>query len=318
MLSVFYLAGGLLLLVFGADRFITGAAGTAKALGIPSLIIGMTIVGIATSAPELLVGSVAAWNGKTNIAIGNAVGSNIANIGMVLGGTLLICPITVVSRTLRMEFFLMCLAILLPLLLMLNNHLSRIDGAILVLSLIGIIWWIIKLARQSSNADALANEFAQELAAIPSVSTSLLLFIAGLLLLLAGANLVVRGAVAIAQAYGVSDLVIGLTIVAVGTSLPELAASFMSILKQEADIAIGNIIGSNMFNMLIVLGVPALIHPDSFSSAVLWRDFPVMIGLTILMGIMVFVLNKGRLGRIEGLLLLTFFVAYQYWLFYTI
>ncbi len=309
---------GLILLVFGADRFVLGAARSARNLGIPPLIIGMTIVGIATSAPELLVGSIAAWDGKTTIAIGNALGSNIANIGMVLGGTVLFCPLIVASKTLRREYLLMCVSVLIALVLVLDQNLSRADGLILILSLIGMIWWIVKLAKESPKTDPLAGEFEQELKSVKPVRSSLLLLFAGLVLLLGGAELLVHGAVIIAKSFGLSDLVLGLTVIAIGTSLPELAASIMSVIKNEADIAIGNIIGSNMFNMLMVLGIPVLINPSGFGEEVLLRDFPVMIFMTMLMGWMVFIHGRGKFDRIEGGVLLSSFIAYQFWLFHTV
>jgi cation:H+ antiporter len=314
-----YLAviGGLALLVYGADRFVEGAAGTARGLGLPPLIIGMTVVGIATSAPEVLVGTVAAWDGKTNIAIGNAIGSNIANIGLVLGGTVMTRPLLVASRTLRREYLTMCVTIVIALVLLLDLTLDRLDGVILVLSLIVIIWWMIKVARESPKTDPLANEFAREMKHLRSLPRSLLLLGFGLALLLTGAELLLRGAVSVAHAFGVSDLVIGLTIVAVGTSLPELAASVMSVLKNEADIAIGNVIGSNMFNMLMVLGLPALIHPDGFGAEVLVRDFTVMVLLTLMLGWMVFIHGHGKFDRIEGGALLSCYGAYMTWLYFS-
>ncbi|MFQ5659689.1 MAG: calcium/sodium antiporter [Gammaproteobacteria bacterium] len=309
------LIGGLVLLIFGADRFIAGAARTARGLGVSPLIIGMTVVGIATSMPEILVGSVAAFQGKTIIAIGNAIGSNIANIGLILGVTAVFTPFTITSRTLRREFLLMCGAILIALLLMLDLNLSRFDGLILITSLIGISCWVILLAKKSPKTDPLASEFEQQIEQVTSVGSSVLLLFAGLLLLLAGSELFVRGAVIIAQALGVSDLVIGLTIVAVGTSLPELAASMMSVVKNEPDIAIGNIIGSNMFNMLMVLGIPCLIQPSGFGLVVMARDFLVMIMLTILLGVMIFIHGRGRFDRLEGGVLLSCFIGYQILLF---
>jgi len=311
---------GLALLVIGADRFVVGAASIARLLNVPPLIIGLTIVGIATSAPEVLVGSVAALDGKTTLAIGNAVGSNIANIGLVLGFSALVSPMLVKSTTLRREFLYMCAAIGIATVLLLDNYLSRIDGGILILCLLGSMWWIIKLAKSPLKSDPLVGEFKRELdeEQTGSIRKSALLLLLGLVLLLAGAELLVRGSVAIAEAFGISDLVIGLTIVAVGTSLPELAASVMSVIKNEADIAVGNVIGSNMFNMLMVLGVPALIQPAEVSSDVLYRDLPVMIFLSLLMGWMVFIHDRGRFDRIEGGLLFFGFIGYQYWLFSTI
>ena len=317
--SVFVVLG-LSLLIFGADRFVHGAANIARSLDISPMIIGLTIVGVATSAPEVLVGSVAALDDKTGLAIGNAVGSNIANIGLVLGVTALASPLVVKSPTLAREFLIMSAAILIALFTLLDGVLSRLDGGILILCLIAALCWIIHLARTSSASDPLASEFEHEFEEEETISIgkSWLLLVIGLGLLLGGAELLVRGAVDIAVAFGVSDLVIGLTIVAIGTSLPELAASITSVIKNEADIAVGNIIGSNMFNMLMVLGVPALIQPAELDSDVLLRDFPVMIFLTLLMGWMVFVHGRGKFDRPEGGFLFLCFIGYQYWLFSTI
>ena len=307
---------GLALLIYGAERFVEGAAGTARGLGVPPLIIGMTVVGIATSAPEILVGSVAAWDGKTNIAIGNAIGSNIANIGLVLGGTVLVRPLLVASRTLWREYLIMCVSVIIATVLMFDLYLSRTDGLILIVCLVLIIMGIVRVARESPKSDPLADEFAREMKSVRPVSRSMLLLTIGLVLLLSGAELLVRSAVYIARAYGVSDLVIGLTMIAVGTSIPELAASIMSVLKNEADIAIGNVIGSNMFNMLMVLGIPPLIHPDGFGLEVLSRDITVMIILTLMMGWMVFIHGQGKFERLEGSALLSCYLIYMGWLFY--
>jgi cation:H+ antiporter len=306
---------GLALLVYGADMFVNGASSIARQLGMPPLIIGLTIVGFATSAPEIIVGSVSALQGKTAIAIGNALGSNIANIGLVLGISILLFPITIASNTIKREFGLMCIALILALLLMLDGHLNRIDATILLVALIGSIIWIVWLAKRTSANDPLINEFAQELSEADPTKTAVIKLLIGLVLLVAGAELLVRGAVFIAGYYGMSDLVIGLTIVAIGTSLPELAASIASIMKKEADIAIGNIIGSNMFNILAVLGIPTLINPDYFAGEVLTRDYPAMLGLTLLLGAMIFISSKGKLVRTEGAILLSCFMGYQYVLF---
>jgi len=311
---------GLALLIYGADRFVVGAASIARHLGVQPLIIGLTIVGIATSAPEVLVGAVAAFNGKTILAIGNAIGSNIANVGLVIGVTALSLPVITRSPTIRREYLSMCAATAAAFAVLVDGHLSRIDGLILIACLLGALGWIVYVARSSPEEDPLAGEYATELEeGMPrSPALSWLLLGAGLLLLLGGAELLVRGAVAIAAAFGVSELVIGLTIVAIGTSLPELAASIMSVIKNEADIAVGNVIGSNMFNMLMVLGVPAVIGPTPVSPEALYRDFPVMVFLTLLMGWMLFTRSRGRFDRAEGAVLFLCFAVYQYWLFLTI
>jgi cation:H+ antiporter len=323
LVSCLFVLIGFALLVYGADIFVDGASAIARILGMPPLIIGLTIVGFATSAPEIIVGSVSAWQGKTAIAIGNALGSNITNVGLVLGLSILVFPITLASNTIKKEYGLMCAAILIGLAVMMDGYLSRIDAAILLVSLVVSIVWITWIAKRSSANDPLANEFAQEferefageLDQPHSLGKAFLKLLIGLVLLLLGAHLLVEGAVFIAEYYGVPDLVIGLTIVAIGTSLPELAASIVSLRKNEADIAIGNVIGSNMFNMFAVLGIPALINPDYFSEDVLNRDFPAMLTLTLLFGAMVFISGKGKLIRPEGAVLLLCFIAYQCLLF---
>ncbi|MCZ6803794.1 MAG: calcium/sodium antiporter [Proteobacteria bacterium] len=315
LVSCLFVLIGLALLVYSANIFINGASSIARQFGVPPLIIGLTIVGFATSAPEIIVGSVSAWQGKTSIAIGNALGSNIANIGLVLGVSVLLLPITVASNTIKREYGLMCIAIFLALILMIDGHLDRYDAMILLFALIISIAWIVWIAKQAAADDPLKSEFALKLNKADSLNTAIKNLLLGLVLLLLGAELLVRGAVFIAEQFGFSDLFIGLTIVAIGTSLPELAASIASIFKKEADIAIGTIIGSNMFNMLAVLGIPALINPDYFVKEVLTRDYPTMIGLTLLLGAMIFISSKGKLLRSEGAALLLCFIAYQYMLF---
>jgi cation:H+ antiporter len=306
--------GGLILLIFGADRFVIGAANIARNMGVSPLIIGVSIVGIATSAPEILVSSAAAIDGKTEIAIGNAIGSNIANIGMVLGLTALLKPIMISSKTLRQEYLLMFLSAIIAFSVLFNLDLSRIDSLILITVLAFFIWWIIQMAKQSLYTDPIVGEFEQELAIVTSLPRSLTLTLIGLLLLLGGAELLINSSVAIANYFGLSDLVIGLTIIAIGTSLPELATCIMSVIKNEADIAVGNVLGSNMFNMLAVIGIPGLIQPTQYEEVVLYRDLPVMLGLTVLIGLMAFLQKRGRFARIEGIVLLLCFLSYQYWL----
>ena len=319
LVSCLFVLIGFGLLIYGADVFVEAAANIARQLGMPPLIIGLTIVGFATSAPEIIVGSVSAWQDKTSIAIGNALGSNITNVGLVLGLSILLIPITIASDTIKKEYGLMCAAILIGLLVMMDGYLSRTDATILLTSLVVFLGSIVWMAKRSSASDPLASEFAHEFSDEAGKADSLgkafskLLF--GLVVLLIGAELLVRGGVSIAEFFGIPDLVIGLTIVAIGTSLPELAASIVSLKKDEADIAVGNVIGSNMFNMLAVLGIPALINPDYFLGEVLSRDFPAMIILSLLLGIMVFASSKGKLTRPEGALLLLCFVTYQYVLF---
>lgn len=303
---------GLCLLTYGANLFIDGAAKIARYLGMPPMLIGLTIVGIATSAPEILVGVIAALNGQTEIAIGNAIGSNIANIGLVLGITAIIIPITITSHTIKKEFTLMMLAIVLASVLMLDQALSRNDAAVLLLSTVLVIITITYIAKTTNKTDTIALDTQQKQV---TINKPILLFIIGLVLLLSGANILVECASTIARHYQISDLVIGLTIIAIGTSLPELAASIIAVKKNQADIAIGNIIGSNIFNMLAVIGIPSMIHTTNLERIILIRDLPVMIGYSVLLGWTIFIHGRKQINRIEGWLLLFIFIAYQYWLF---
>lgn len=307
---------GLGLLVWGAERFVHGASAIAKNFGVPPLIIGLTIVGIGTSAPEILISTIAAYQGNPALAVGNALGSNIANIALVLGITALVMPLTVKSETLRREYPIMFAVMLLALVLVVDYHLGHLDGLILISGLFVMLYWMIQQGRKQKR-DPLEKEFEQE---IPNISnkSAFIWFVIGLALLIISSRGLVWGSVNIAEAIGISDLVIGLTIVAIGTSLPELAASVMSALKKEHDIAVGNIIGSNMFNMLVVFGIPGLIAPHALDASVLERDFPVMIGLSIALFIMAYGFKKeGRINRIEGGLLLCAYAAYMAILYVT-
>ena len=319
ILNYLGILAGLALLVYGADRFVDGAANIARYLGMPPLLIGLTIVGMATSAPEILVGVVAALEGKTEIAIGNAIGSNIANIGLVLGFTVMLLPVTIKSPTLKREFIIMLFAIMWAYGWLWDGNLSQSDGVFLLVGLTVAILFVIVLSRKSAKTDPLLSEFESELSEkspeISNIAKSIFLFFLGLGLLLLGAYLLVECAVLVAKHFGLSDLVIGLTIIAIGTSLPELAASITAVKKDEADIAIGNVIGSNMFNMLAVIGIPGMIHATDFDRLVLTRDFPVMVSLSLLMGWMVFIHGSGKFDRVEGSVLFLGFIAYQYWLF---
>ncbi len=309
VLSITAVLSGFVLLVWGAERFVHGAAALARNLGISPLVIGLTIVGIGTSAPEILVSAVAAWQGNPSMGVGNALGSNIANIALVLGITALISPLKVNSQTLRREYPVMFLIMIIALILLLDGQFTRFDGLILLTGLVIVLNWMIKLGMKEKK-DPLELEYEHE---IPHIATGKAIFwlIVGLTLLLFSSRILVWGAVNIAQALGVSDLIIGLTVVAIGTSMPELAASIMSALKKEHDIAIGNVIGSNIFNMLAVLGLPGLIAPYTLDPAVLTRDFPWMIGLSIALFVFAYGFRgEGRINRWEGLLLLCSYFVY--------
>jgi len=308
---------GFVLLVWGADRFVHGASATARNLGISPLIIGLTIVGFGTSAPEILVSIVAALEGNPGLAVGNALGSNIANIGLVLGTTALITPLLVKSETLRREYPAMFAVMLLTLALMFDNRLGRIDGVVLIGGLSLVLFWMVNLGLRKNHIDPMAQEYEQE---IPKISTPWAFFwlLLGFIVLLASSRALVWGAVNIATVMGVSDLIIGLTIVAIGTSLPELAASVMSAIRKEPDIAIGNIIGSNMFNLLAVLGAPALIAPLDLDPGVMSRDFPYMIGLSIALYTMAYGFRgPGRVNRFEGGVLLVAYIVYMIMLYFS-
>ena len=307
---------GLVILVWSADRFVDGASATARYAGMPPLLIGMVIVGFGTSAPEIVVSVIAAIQGNPGLALGNAYGSNIANIGLILGITALISPIMVRSQVLRKELPVLLLITLLSLALVWNGMLSRFDAIILLVVFVLFMGWSIKQGmKQPSDGMANDQQDAIEDNAM-SAKTALFWLVLGLVLLVASSRLLVWGAVDIAQAFGVSDLIIGLTIVAIGTSLPELASSIVAIRKNQHDLAIGNVIGSNLFNTLAVVGLAGVISPMSVASEVLSRDFMVMIGLTLLL----FVLGygfKGRAGRISrysGALLVIIYLCYTGWL----
>jgi cation:H+ antiporter len=310
---------GFILLVWSADRFVLGSAATARNLGVAPLVIGMTIMGFGTSAPEMLVATIASLENNPGLAIGNAVGSNIANIAMVLGITSLIAPMIVDSNTLRREFPIMFFVMILAYALMFDGELGRLDGIVLLTGLLAVIIWMVRMGLKSKDIiDPLQTELIDEVPSELPMKTAIFWIIIGLSVLIFSSYILVWGATGIARAFGVSDLIIGLTIVAIGTSLPELAASVMGALKGEHEIALGNIIGSNMFNILGVLGVAGLIQPSHFVPDVLLRDFPVMIGLTIALFIMAYGFRgPGRINRIEGAILFSTFAAYLAYLYFT-
>jgi len=310
---------GFIMLIWSADRFIVGAAATARNFDVPPLIIGLTIVGFGTSAPEMMVAGFASYGGSPALAIGNALGSNITNITLVLGVAALITPLNVHSRILKKELPLLLFATLLALTLMRDMSLSRFDGFILLSLLFLLMWWITRAGLRNPSEDALTNEYIEELPDKMSTSHALFWLIAGLILLTISSKILVWGAVELAMEFGVSELIIGLTIIAIGTSLPELAASITGALKNEHDIAIGNVVGSNLFNTLGVLAIPALVSPARFQEDILYRDLPIVFVLTISLFVMAYGFRgEGRINRLEGGLLLGAFIAYQMLLFFSI
>ncbi len=318
LLSLVAIVAGFAILIWGADRFVIGAAALARNLGVDPLLIGLTVVGLGTSAPEILVSTMAALQGNPGLAMGNAVGSNIANIGLILGVSALAAPLVVQSHVLWREFPLLLGVSLAVYLMLADGHLGRLDGTLMLLGLIGAMGWIVHLGRQRAAREPLEEEFAEEIPADMGTGAATAWTLIGLVLLVLSSRMLVWGAVNIATALGVSDLVIGLTIVAIGTSLPELAASVAATLKGEDDLAVGNIIGSNIFNMLAVLCVPALIAPFDVGQVVILRDMPVMLALTAAL----FFMGRGgpdngTISRLEGAILLGAFVIYQSWIYIT-
>jgi cation:H+ antiporter len=315
-LSITAVFAGLILLVYGADRFVYGAAGTANALGISPMIIGLTIVGFGTSAPEILVSGTAAINGNPGLGYGNAIGSNITNIALVLGLTAIILPLQVNSLTLRREFPALLLISIGTYLLVIDGVISMLDSILLLASITVLLALLAFIAKQGHKGDPIDAEFLEEIPADVTVGKGMLWLTVGLALLLGSSHLLVWGAINIAQYFGVSDLIIGLTIVAIGTSLPELAASVMSAIKNEHELIIGNIIGSNMFNLLAVIGIAGIISPGEFPAEALTRDMPIMLLFTGILFIMAYGWRgAARITRAEGAILLAGFVAYEYILY---
>ena len=313
------LMAGFGLLVWGADRFVMGAAGTARNLGISPLLIGLTIVGFGTSAPEILVSIVASLQGNAGLAVGNAIGSNITNIALILGTTALVVPLSVHSRIVRLELPILIGTTVIAYLLLRDGTLDFHDGLLLMLGLALMLGFVVYVGLTTRDGkDPMAVEYEAEVPTDMSLGASLAWLLVGIIVLVASSRLLVWAAVGIAHHFGVSDLVIGLTIVALGTSLPELAASVASALKNEPDIAIGNVIGSNMFNLLAVLGVPGILSPAPVDSAVLSRDMPIMTALTVALLVLAWGFRgAARINRLEGVLLLAAYAGYQTLLYFT-
>lgn len=310
---------GLLLLVWSADKFVDGAAATAGHLGMPALLIGMVVIGFGTSAPELVVSVIASMQGNPALALGNAYGSNITNIALIIGLTALLAPITLNSQVLKREMPLLIMVTLIAAYPLWDGIITTLEAwFLLAVFAIYIGWSIVEGMNQPS--DALSSEFEQELKTkLMPLKPAILWLIVGLVLLIISSRLLVWGAVDIATALGVSDLVIGLTVVAIGTSLPELASALAAIRKNEHDLAIGNVIGSNMFNTLAVVGLAGTIHPIPLEPLVLQRDWVAMLALTLLLAVFGFRLNKrpNRINRVHGALLLCCFIAYTGYLLST-
>jgi len=314
LLAIVAVIVGLITLIWSADRFVLGAASTAYRLGMSTLLVGMIVVGFGTSAPEIIVSVMASAQGNPGLALGNAIGSNISNIALILGITAIIAPIVVHSNIVKRELPILAGVTLVLVLLMSNGSVNRIDGMIMLLVFAGVLAWSVFTATRKT-ADPLNQEFDENLNK-PEMTLKKGLFwlILGLLLLIVSSRILVWGAVKIAVALGVSDLIVGLTVVAVGTSLPELASSVVAAKRGEHDIALGNVIGSNLFNTLCVIGLAGLIHPLQVESAIYTRDLPVMGVLTGFLFITcINFKGKGRITRWEGVLLIAIYIGYTVW-----
>jgi cation:H+ antiporter len=314
-----FVAFGLALLVWSADRFVEGAAATARHFGMPPLLIGMVIVGFGTSAPEMVVSALAASQGNPGIALGNAYGSNITNIALILGITALISPIAVHSQVLRKELPILTVITALAAWQLWDGEISRIDAFVLLGVFAGLMVWTIWQGMHK-KADAFGSEMEKELAvdAMP-IRRAIFWLVVGLVLLIVSSRILVWGAVEIAHGFGVSDLIIGLTIVAVGTSLPELASSVIAARKGEHDIALGNILGSNLFNTLAVVGIAGTIHPMAVGPEVFSRDILAMAVLTVSLFVFGYGFRgPGRINRFEGGALLACYVGYSAYLISTV
>ena len=307
---ILYLVGGLIMLFIGAEGLIRGSSNLAIKIGITPLVVGLTVVAFGTSTPELVVSLKAALLGNSSISLGNVVGSNIANIALILGVAALIRPLDVHAKVIMREIPIMIGISILLLLLLIDGELGFIDGLIFVIGLIVYLVVNVLIARKEKNPE-IDSEFSEGLKSKLGIPVSIVLMIAGLGLLILGANLFVQSAVAIAKIFNVSDAIIGLTIVAIGTSLPELITSIVAAYKKEADIAIGNVVGSNVFNILGILGITALIIPIS-SVGISYVDLGVMLFTAIIL----FPLSRTgfSISRFEGALLLAGYGGYIYYL----
>jgi cation:H+ antiporter len=303
---------GLALLIWGAGRFVHGAAATARNLGVAPLMIGLTVVALATSAPEILVSVVAALDHQPGLAFGNAIGSNIVNIGLVLGVTAMIRPIKLESATLRREMPALLAVSLLTVSLFLDAFLSRIDGIVMLTGLVIVMVWLARLGMRSAANDPIKIDYEAEIPDDVTMTMAIVWLVIGLAILLVGAKMLEYGAVGVAEELGVSEVVIGVTIVAFGTSLPELAVSLASALKGEYGLAIGNIVGSNIFNLLAVIGVAATIEPSALAPSVLSLHIFVMVAFTLVLFAMTYDYDgRAKLTRLEGTALLIAYIAYN-------
>jgi cation:H+ antiporter len=321
LIQILILLVSLVTLVWSADKFVFGASSLARNFGISPMIIGLTIVAMGSSAPEMMIAATASFDGTPNLAIGNAIGSNITNIALVLGITALFQPLMVSSSTVKREIPLILIITALAYWMLSDSYFGFNEGLFLFIGffvyIVALLLITLKASKSRPVDDPLIIEAEQEVAEAVSTPISFLWLVVGMILLPMSSIYLVDSAVYIAQAFGISDLVIGLTVVAIGTSLPELAASIMSIIKKEDDLALGSIIGSNIFNIFAVLSLAGLIAPGEVDSDAAYRDAPYMLGVTVLLFLLCFTRRAGsfRITRGKGLLLIGAFVAYQILLF---
>ena len=316
ILEACYFLIWLIVLSWGADRFVFGASALAKNIGVSPMIIGLTIVAMGSSAPEIMVAATASFNGNTDTAVGNALGSNITNIALVLGLTALLKPLSIASSTLKKEMPVLLLVSLLAVYFLSDYLLLKIEGIILISLFFVVIGGLTWISFNMEKDDPLEHETENEIPSGIPTSKAVMWLVVGMILLPLSAYFMVGSAEIIARYFGLSELVIGLTIIAIGTSLPELAACIAGVLKNEDDLVLGNIIGSNIFNLLAVLAMPGLIAPGAIDENAATRDSYVMLGMTLILIMFSFNFKGGRcINRVEGLCLIACFGAYQYVLF---
>jgi cation:H+ antiporter len=308
-----FLVVGLVLLVVGADLLVKGAARLAGSFGIPALVIGLTVVAFGTSAPELAVSVKAAYSGQAELAIANAVGSNIFNVLFILGAAAMISPLIISRQLIRQDVPIMVLISVVALLMTLDGNITRLEAGVLFAGLLGYTWFLFRQGK-AKGADTVDEEVEAMLKAKVPAWQNVLLVIGGLILLVLGARWLVESAVEIARAWGINEAVIGLTIVAAGTSLPEVVTSIVATIRGERDIAVGNVVGSNIFNILCVLGISGLVSPIPLLAGeqMAMVDIPVMVGVAVLCVPLFFI--GSVLNRIEGLLFMLLYIAYTWYL----
>jgi cation:H+ antiporter len=317
LLFVLAIVIGIAFLVVSADRFVAGAAAIANNFGVPHIIIGVTIVSLGTSAPEIIAALIASINGSTELAMGNAIGSNIANIGLVLGVTALVAPIPVSKRLITNENLIMIAVTVIVGIILFNGNLAFVESLVLVLLLASFLAWIYIQHRQSP--DETDDDFEDEIPSDMTTAMAIFWTLLGLVVLIVSARVLLWGAVGVATEYGVSEAIIGATIIALGTSLPELAASVASALKKHHDIAIGNVLGSNIFNLLAVLAIPGLIAPGAFDIALFNVHYLFMLGISLALFALLVIQGKrsAHLGRYLGTIFVLMYCTYGFIAFHS-